>query len=110
MKKKLIIGLSILSIIIIILGVFLAKKNKSIINKSIEIIDATYICDNQPEHFFEDDTYIYYFPCTKSNTLYIKYPNGNKYLLTKALEEEKVTLKQLIDSGLDVIKEKNNGG
>lgn len=106
MKKKLIIGLTILSTIIIILGVFLAKKNKSIANNSIEIIDATYICNNQPEQFFEDDTYIYYFPCTKSNTLYIKYPNGNKYLLTTSLEEERVTIEQLIDSGLEVIKEK----
>lgn len=105
MKKKLIIILSVLSIIIIISGIILAKKNNSTINK-LEIIDATYMCDNYHEKFYEDNEYIYYFPCTKSSSLYIKYQNGNKYLVTSALEEEKVTIDELIKSGLEVIKEK----
>ena len=35
---------------------------------------------------------------------YEKYKNGNKYLVTKALEEGKITIEELLKNGLEVIK------
>ena len=105
MRKRVIIILSILAIIAIILGIILIKKNQELLHDKIEILDATYAsCLAPAEQFYEDDKYIYYFPCVKSNSVYVKFPNGNKLLVTKALEEEKVTIDELMDVGLDAIK------
>lgn len=106
MKKIAIIILPILAIIALILGLILADKNKELAKNKLQIIDATYRCDNNQEKLYEDDLYIYYFPCTKSTTVYLKYPNGNKILVKTALEEKKVTINELIKIGLNVIKEK----
>ena len=108
MKKKSIIVISVLGVIILILGIILLTTNKIIINKKseIQIVDATYNCAKVPEKFYEDDTYIYSFPCVKSSSIYVKFENGNKMLVIDALEAEKVTIDKLIDVGLDVIKQK----
>lgn len=105
MKKKLIIIISLVAIIAIVLGVFLSVKNKNLEKNSIKIIDATYSCNQSREKFYEDDNYVYYFPCIKSTSIFIKFPNGNKILVVKALEENKVTIDELIKAGLEVIKE-----
>lgn len=102
-KKTIVMAFILLSIIIIILGIFFAKKNQILKENKLSIIDATYVCDNYHEKFYEDQENIYYFPCTKSTSIYIKYQNGNKYLVVKALEEELVTIDELIDAGLEVI-------
>lgn len=104
MKNKTIKILLIIASIVIIIGLIFLKKNHDNKNNQIEIIDATYICDNYQELFYEDDKYTYYFPCTKSTSIYIKYKNGNKYLVTKALEEKKTTIEELLKNGLEVIK------
>lgn len=105
MKKKLIIIISLVAIIAIVLGVFLSVKNKNLEKNSIKIIDATYSCNQSREKFYEDDNYVYYFPCIKSTSIFVKFPNGNKILVVKALEENKVTIDELIKAGLEVIKE-----
>lgn len=105
MKKKLIIIISLVAIIAIVLGVFLSIKNKNLEKNSIKIIDATYSCNQSREKFYEDDNYVYYFPCIKSTSIFVKFPNGNKILVVKALEENKVTIDELIKAGLEVIKE-----
>lgn len=104
MRNKTIKIILIISCIVIITGLLFLKKNKSKKNNQIEIIDATYICDNYQEKFYENNKYTYYFPCTKSTSIYIKYKNGNKYLVTKALEEGKITIEELLKNGLEVIK------
>ena len=108
MKKKSIVILSLLGLIILTIGIIILTTNKIISkNKSkITIIDATYTCAKTEEKFYEDSKYIYYFPCVKSNSMYVKLENGNKMLITSALEAEKVTIKELLDAGLDVIKVK----
>lgn len=107
MNKKFIITLSILGIIILIAGIILLNKNEKIEKENqIEIIDATYTCAEVPEKFYENDKYTYYFPCVKSSSVYVKLSNGNKMLVTNALSEEKVTIDELLDAGLEVIKEK----
>ena len=104
MKKKAIIILSVLGVIAIIIGICLLKTNNLLTKSKIEIIDATYICNNLEEKFYEDDEYIYYFPCQQSSSTYVKFPNDNKLLVTQALEEKKVTIDTLIKAGLNVTK------
>ena len=108
MKKKTIIILSVLGLIILIIGIILLATNNIISkNKSkLTIIDATYTCAQTEEKFYEDNKYTYYFPCVKSNSMYVKFENGNKMLITSALESQKVTINELLDAGLDVIKVK----
>ncbi|MBQ2873149.1 MAG: hypothetical protein IJE89_04045 [Bacilli bacterium] len=106
MKKKTIIILSLLGLIILIVGIILLTKNNIIKGKSkLQIFDATYSCNQVIEKFYEDDKYIYSFPCTKSSSVYVKFENGNKMLVIDALESKKVTIEELIDAGLEVIKE-----
>ena len=56
-KKRIIILLIILAIIAIILGIFLLKKNVEMRNNKIEIIDASYMCAEALEQFYEDDVF-----------------------------------------------------
>lgn len=107
MKKRNIIILLVASLIIIGIAITLLIKNKQILSQNkITILDATYTCDNYKEDFYEDDTYIYTFPCTKSNSIYVKLSNGNKMLVKTALEEEKVSIEELEKAGLDFTKRK----
>lgn len=106
MNKKSIIVISVLGVIILIIGIVLLNKNNIMKNKSmLQIIDATYSCSSSAEKFYEDDEYIYSFPCVKSGSIYVKFENGNKMLIVTALEEEKVTIDELIDAGLEVYKQ-----
>lgn len=106
MKKKGLLVIIVLGCIALIVAVILLFSNNFKLNgkNNIEIIDATYSCNYILEKFYEDDKYIYSFPCIKSSSVYVKFENGNKMLLVDALEEEKVTIKELIAAGLDVHK------
>ena len=108
MKKKSITIIAILGVIILVLAIILFSTNKIIINNKskIQIIDATYTCAKTPEKFYEDDNYTYLFPCVKSNSVYVKFENGNKMLVKDALDAQKVTVEELIDAGLEVKKQK----
>lgn len=107
MKKRNVFILMIsLSVLIVVGAILLAFKNHELKNNQIKIIDASYMCNQTTERFYEDDSYIYAFPCVKSNSVFVKFPNGNKMLVIKALEDEKITIAELIDAGLEVIKEK----
>lgn len=107
MKKKSIIVLSVLGGVILILAIILLTTNQNINNNKskIQIIDATYSCAKTPEKFYEDDKYTYSFPCVKSNSVYVKFSNGNKMLVVDALESDKVTIDELIDAGLEINKQ-----
>lgn len=101
MKKKFMIGLLICGVIMVICGLgFLLLKDTKFNKSKIEIIDATFVCNNMEEKFYEDDKYVYYFPCVKSDAVYVKFENNNKMLVVDALEENKVTIKELLDAGL----------
>lgn len=106
MKKKLIISIGILTIILVIIGVILLIKNNSYEKNKIEILDATYTCAQVIEKFYEDDEYEYFFSCAQSNSTFVKLSDGNKMLVVTALEEGKVTIKELEEAGLYFIKEK----
>lgn len=106
MKKKLIISIGILTIILVIVGVILLIKNNSYKKNKIEILDATYTCAQVIEKFYEDDEYEYFFSCAQSNSTFVKLSDGNKMLVVTALEEGKVTIKELEEAGLDFYKRK----
>ena len=107
MKKKSIIIMSIIGIIILIIAIILLTTNKFSTNiKRLEIIDATFTCAQVTEDFYEDNKYIYSFPCVQSNSVYVKFENNNKMLVVDALEANKVTINELIDAGLKVYKTK----
>ena len=104
-KNKLItIVLIIVALIAIIGGIILLRKNIALKRERISIIDATYKCSGMSEKIYEDDKYIYSFPCRKSSSVFVKFPNNTKLLVTTALEEGKVTIEELIKAGLDVDK------
>ena len=105
-KKRTFIVLISLAIIALIIGILLAFKNKELRSNQIQIIDASYMCSETLEKFYEDDSYTYSFPCIKSSSVFVKFPNGNKMLVTDALNEGKVTIDELIKAGLEVYKEK----
>ena len=75
---------------------------------SLEIIDTTEVCAEALEEFFEDEEYVYYFSCMKSNNVYAKI-NGKKYLVKDLLNnnptEYNVTIDILEEFGLEFIKE-----
>lgn len=98
LKQKPIIVVSLLGIIILIIGIIIFYMNKVIFNNSkLEIIDASYTCVQGGFAFYEDESYIYYFPCTNSEkSMYVKFENGNKMLIVDALEREIVTIDELV--------------
>lgn len=69
------------------------------------IVDETTECDEALEEIYRDDQHIYYLPCIKSSTVFLKYNNGEKTNIKKALDDEKVTIDKLIKEGLKVYKE-----
>lgn len=103
-KKRIIIFLIILSLIMIIVGILLSAKTKKA--NDIKILDATYSCDTVVEDFYEDNEYIYSFPCSKSTSIFVLFKDGNKILVTKALAEKKVTIEELEKAGLVMQKRK----
>ena len=104
MKKKSIIILAVLGVIILILGIILLKTNKNLLKEKskIQIIDATFSCVQVKEKFYEDNKHIYSFPCVKSNSIYVKFENGNKMLIVEALNSDAVSIDELINAGLEV--------
>ena len=108
MKKRIVlIVLIALTVGIIVLGMVLYNMNRELEKNKIKIIDATYpACSSSYEKFYEDDVYVYYLTCSKSDSVFVKFPNGNKMLLVSALTEDKVKIEEVIDTGLDIYKEK----
>ena len=105
-KKPILIVLIVLTIIAIIIGIIFLNKNIALSKSNIEIIDATYSCNKTKEKIYEDNNYIYYLPCAKSNSVFVKFKDTNtKVLIKEALSNNKVTINELIKAGLEVIKE-----
>ena len=106
MKKK---GVNIVLILVltgcaVLLGIVLKIRNNRLEKNSIEILDATYSCAQVLEKFYEDNDYNYYFPCAKSGSTFVKFPNGNKVLVIKALDDKLVTINELEKAGLKFYK------
>jgi len=77
----------------------------------IEIIDETEICDTALEKFYENELYEYYFGCIKSDYVYAKINDGQKYLVKDLLNNNPtdyiISISRFEAAGLDFItKEK----
>ena len=77
-------------------------------NYNLEIIDETESCDTALELFYENELYEYYFECIKSDNVYAKINDGEKYLVKELLKNNPTDYVISIDrferAGLDFIK------
>ena len=77
-------------------------------NYKLEIIDETESCDTTLELFYESELYEYYFECIKSDNVYAKINDGEKYLVKELLKNNPTDYVISIDrferEGLDFIK------
>lgn len=73
-------------------------------SKAFTISDETQMCAQALEEIARDNQYIYYLNCIKSQTMFLNYPDGTKISVRDALSQYKVTIYELIDNGLDVVK------
>ena len=98
LKKKPVIVISLLGLIILVIGIIVLCINKVIFNSNkIEVFDATYKCVPGGVIFYEDDNNIYSFPCANSlRSVYVKFENDNKMLVVDALENEMITIDELV--------------
>lgn len=73
-------------------------------DKTFEIIDTTEVCAEALEGIYTDITGDYYLTCIKSQNISIKFSDGTTYSLNYVLNNNILTIKELIDGGLGVIK------
>lgn len=75
--------------------------------KSITLVDKLDgdTCAQAIENYYEDDEYIYYFDCIKSNFVFVNI-NGSEYLLKEALNNKIVTVNELEDNNIILSKKK----
>lgn len=115
-SKKSIIKI-ILSVIIIISGVIILvlyrkklynrnyEEAMKYINYEVKIIDDNKDCDNNKEKFYEDEYYIYYFKCIKSDKVYAVINNEEKYLVKDLLNNNQtkyeINIDRLKNAGLE---------
>lgn len=86
--------------------IFLISANEISKTGKLDIIDATFACNNVPEKFYEDEKYEYYFPCNKSGSVFVELDNNIKMLVVDALEDGKINIDDLMNSDLEIYKEK----
>lgn len=73
-------------------------------DKTFEIIDTTEVCAEALEGIYTDITGEYYLPCIKSQNISIRFSDGTTYSLKYVLNNNILTIQELIDGGLNVIK------
>lgn len=74
-----------------------------IVDRTVEIND--FACDTMLEKFYEDDNYIYYFDCVKSNYVVVKFKDNSQMTVEEALKIKKISIKDLDEYKIDYIKE-----
>ena len=77
-------------------------------NYKLEIIDETETCDTALELFYESELYEYYFECIKSDYVYVRINDGEKYLVKELLKNNPsdyvISIDRFEREGLDFIK------
>lgn len=64
-------------------------------------------CAQAIEYYYQDNTYKYYFTCIKSNSVFV-IKDGKEYTIKYALNNNIVTMQELIDNGFHPLKESRN--
>ena len=77
-------------------------------NYKLEIIDESETCDEALEKFYENELYEYYFSCIKSDYVYARINNGEKYLVKDLLNNNPtdyiVSIDRFERAGLEFIE------
>lgn len=60
-------------------------------SRVVEIIDRTEMADQMLEPFWEDEKFVYYFPCIQSQSVYARLYDGREMLLVEALKAGYIT-------------------
>lgn len=78
-------------------------------NSTIKVIDKNPNgnCAQSIEYYYEDENYKYYFTCIKSGSMYVVI-DRKEYLLKYALNNNIVTMDELIQSGFKPLKQSKN--
>lgn len=71
---------------------------------SFHIEDRSEMCTGEKELIYTDNQFNYYLPCSKSEAIYLVYPD-HEITLKEALDTNSVTINELINNGLEVTKE-----
>ena len=79
----------------------LCNDKEAIPNFNFTIIDEMEnrngLCDEALEFFYEDAFFSYWFACIKSDWVFIKFNDGTKYTLKEALNDSRVSIKDVED-------------
>lgn len=75
----------------------LKQKNE---NQDFRIIDKIEKCEDGYEEFYHDDEYIYYFNCTKKDTIYLSWEDGTITKMMDELNSGNVSFDRLVKHGL----------
>ena len=78
-------------------------ENITIIDKSKEIKD--FACDTALEKFYEDDKYVYSYPCIISDYIIVKYSDGTEETVKEALENNRIEIGDLDKFDISYIKQ-----
>lgn len=81
-----------------------AEMESTQANKVVDIIDRTEAADQMVEPFWEDDKFIYSFPCIQSNSVFALMYDGREILLVDALELGYITPKEFDNLGFKYYK------
>ncbi len=77
-------------------------------NEDIKIVDrSSSNCAQAIDYYYEDSNYKYYFTCIKSNSIYI-IKNGQEYTIKYALNNNIVSMDELIEVGFKPLKQSKN--
>ena len=94
MSRKAII-ITFMSIIIVLITLFfLLNINKK--SNDFVIINENEICPKQKEKVYEDDFFEYNISCAFSNKVFVKFINGEKINIKKALRDRLITVKDVL--------------
>ena len=81
-----------------------AEMESTQANKVVDIIDRTEAADQMVEPFWEDEKFIYSFPCIQSNSVFALMYDGREILLVDALELGYITPKEFDNFDFDYIR------
>ncbi len=85
--------------------------NNEVSDNILEIVDETVTnnltCDTALEKFYTDNDYTYYFSCIKSDYVIVKYEDGTTEKVVDAINNNKITIKELDKYNINYYKEKN---
>lgn len=83
------------------------SKNENSNNKIIIEDRQKGDCAQALDYYYKDNEYEYYFTCKKSNNVYI-IKDGKEYTIRYALNNNIVTMQELIDNGFNPLKKSRN--